>query len=444
MIESYLKVEHAQPLSGVLEVAGAKNAVLVIMASLLLVDGKSTLRNVPASSDVWLMKLLLEEIGAVVEFDVYNHILTVDTSGIHCWQVNQLIMKKMRASILLAGPLLVRFGKADVAVPGGCVLGARSLDFHINNFKKMGTVVEQDGHFLKLKTVQPSITAAKLILEYPSVGATENLLMAAVGAHGSTTIVNAALEPEVIDLITVLKKMGAAITIQPPATIVVEGGMPLTPIDHTIIPDRLEAGSLLLAAAVTGGSLYLKDMPESMLDLFLYKLKEMGHSISIGDGGVGIHLVATARPQAVSFKTGPFPSFPTDLQAPMMLAQAIAEGSCIIEETVFESRLGHVDQLIKMGANIDIINNMSVKVKGVKELIGGQVQATDIRASCALVLAGLVAHGTTYIAGVHHWKRGYESLDLKLNSLGAHIEIFDECSSISIKKEDFGAVVRNF
>lgn len=431
MLDSYIEVKKSGPLVGIVEVAGAKNAVLVIMASLLLVDGKSVLHNVPASADVWFMKMLLEEIGAVVVFDVLNHTLTVDTSTINCWRVNYAIMQKMRASILLMGPLLARFGNADVAFPGGCVLGARPIDYHIKNLEKMGVVFDKAGDFLHAKVTGQKMHGARLVLEYPSVGATENLLMAAVMADGVVTIINAALEPEVMDLITVLKKMGAGIDIYPPATVVVHGNAVLRPIEHTIIPDRLEAGSLLLAAAITGGDITVVGVSQGMLDLLLLKLSEMGHTVMVGLDDSSIRLKAINNPCAVSFKTGPFPCFPTDLQAPMMVAQVLATGTSMIEETIFENRLGHVNPLIKMGASISLVNNATAVTNGVLSLQGQEVEASDIRASCALVLAGLVATGTTRIGGVHHWKRGYELLDQKLCSLGASIRIIDNSSIVS-------------
>ena len=262
----------------------------------------------------------------------------------------------------------------------------------------------------------------KLVLEYPSVGATENLLMAATLTRGTTHIINAALEPEVLDLVTVLKKMGAKISVLPPATIEIEGVEDLHAIEHSIIPDRLEAGALLLAAAITGGEISIPDAPAYALDVFLFKLEEMGHFIEIGKNDVGIKLRATPSPRAVSFKTGPFPGFPTDLQAPMMAAQCLAEGASVIEETVFENRFLHVRELQKMGAQIAVEYNKAT-VKGVDSLYGSSVIATDIRGSCALVLAALVAKGTTTMTAIHHWRRGYESLDKKLALLGARISL---------------------
>ncbi len=418
MNTSYLQVERSMPLQGKAELVGAKNAVLVIMASLLLTSGKSRLSNVPRSADVIQMILLLRQLGAEVSFFAEEHVLEVDTTQVNKWQVCPDIMKKMRASILVMGPLLARFGHANTVRPGGCVLGARSIDYHVKNFIKMGVEIEENGDFLYARASK--LKSTRLVLEYPSVGATENLMMAAVLTAGMTYIVNAALEPEVFDLITVLKKMGAKITITPPATIEIEGVSDLKSVEHTILADRLEAGALLIATAATGGYIDLPQAPAHAMELFLLKLEEMGHTIEVGPHGVGVRLHATDKPRAVSFRTAPYPGFPTDLQAPMMALQCTAQGKSVIQETVFENRLMHVRELQKMGAQITVEHDTAI-VTGVDELYGASVIAPDIRASCALVVAGLMAKGTTTMTGIHHWKRGYEALEEKLAQLGAHI-----------------------
>ncbi len=420
MENSFLQIEQSLNLSGEVSLVGAKNAVLVIMASMLLTSGKSRLRNVPASSDVLQMIKLLEQLGAIVHFDMQLHVLEIDTAPVNKWCVSSDIMKKMRASILVMGPLLARFGRADMALPGGCSIGQRPIDYHLKNFLKMGVIIEEHGEFLNARC--DAIVPKKLVLEYPSVGATENLMMAATLARGTTQIINAALEPEVLDLVAVLKKMGAKISVLAPATIEIEGVEDLHPVDHSIIPDRLEAGALLLAAAITGGEIFLPEAPVWALDVFLYKLEEMGHSIETGVNGLGVKLRATKSPRAVSFKTGPFPGFPTDLQAPMMAAQCLAEGTSVIEETVFENRFLHVRELQKMGAQITVEYNKAI-VKGVDSLYGAPVIATDIRGSCALVLAAMVAKGITTMSAIHHWRRGYESLETKFSQLGAKIGV---------------------
>ena len=421
MSNEYILVKQSLSLAGQSCLVGAKNAVLPIMASLILTQGKNILQNVPNSEDVRQMIKLLSDLGAVVVFKPEANYLEVDTTNLSSFDVKQEIMNKMRASILVMGPLLAKFGKANVAMPGGCLIGARPIDFHLKGFKKMGVNIEENGYYLNAHIDNKS-RANRLILEYPSVGATENLVMLAVLSQGTTEIINAALEPEVLDFLDVLTEMGAKIIFRPPATILVEGVANLKAINHKIIPDRLEAGALLLAASITGGRINLPEARADHMDLFLEKLTEMGHIINIGQNNVGVELIATKHPIAVSFKTGPFPGFPTDLQAPMMAVQCLADGTSYIEETVFENRLLHVTELEKMGASIKV-NGSKVIVEGVKELKGIPVVATDIRASCALVLAGLVANGDTQISGINHWRRGYDKLEDKLTKLGANIVI---------------------
>ncbi|MCK5632355.1 UDP-N-acetylglucosamine 1-carboxyvinyltransferase [bacterium] len=426
MSNEYIIVEQSFGLSGEVQLTGAKNAVLVIMASLILTSGKSKLKNVPASRDVLHMITLLKDLGAQVFFDQEKNELDVDTSTIVHYNVAPEIMKQMRASVLVMGPLLARFGCVDLALPGGCVIGTRPINYHISNFEKMGAHVQITGESISARASK--LEAKKLILEYPSVGATENLMMAAVLTPGTTKIINAAVEPEVLDLVKVLQKMGADIEVVPPATIQIKGVATLQPIKHEVIFDRLEAGSLLLAAAMTGGEIHLPQAPAYALDLFLFKLQEMGHKIEVGNDDIGVRLKATKSPRAVSFKTGPYPGFPTDLQAPMMAAQCLASGTSVVQETVFENRLLHVRELQKMGAQISVQHNTAT-VTGVEELYGVPVIATDIRASCALVLAGFVAKGTTVMSGIHHWRRGYEALEKKLAMLGGTIAFQQHASS---------------
>jgi UDP-N-acetylglucosamine 1-carboxyvinyltransferase len=420
MVHEYLVVEHSPALKGTVKLEGAKNAVLVIMASLILTSGKSRLTNVPASRDVHGMIALLTELGAQLFFDEATNTLDVDTTGLNAWQVSPDIMKKMRASVLVMGPLLARHGKAHIALPGGCALGARPIDLHLKAFARMGALIETMGEYLVAHTHE--LKPVRYVLDYPSVGATENMLMAAVGVVGVTEIVNAALEPEVLDLIDVLRKMGARIECHAPATIRIEGcGVAnLQPVNHHVMYDRLEAGTLLLAAAITGGEIHVPEAPADAMELFLEKLKDMGHQVTIGANGHGVSLKATHEPKAVSFKTMPYPGFPTDLQAPTMAALCLAQGTSVIHETVFENRMLHVRELQKMGALIELTGDTAT-IKKADHLYGAPVIATDIRAAAGLVLAGLVAQGTTTISGVHHVQRGYHDLDKKLAALGAKI-----------------------
>lgn len=425
-------IESTKPLSGETYILGAKNSALVVMASLLLVDGVSRLSNIPFSADVMCMIQLLEELGARVILYPEEHMIDIDTRSVHTWKVRPEIMRQMRASIFVMGPLLARFKMAEVAFPGGDVIGARPIDLHLKWLAHMGAEVQHEHHFIRLKA-QHGLQAKRVVLEYPSVGATENIIMAATLTPGVTTIINASLEPQVVDLINCLQKMGAIISISAPATVQIQGVSALAPVLYTIMPDWLEAGTVLIAAAATGGAVTVTNVRASDMDVFLLKLQEMGHAISISDDGSRIQFVATQNPQAVSFKTGPYPSFPTDLQAPMMALQCCAQGKSVIEETVFENRLLHVRELQKMGAVISV-EGTSARIIGVDSLYGAHVVATDIRAATALVVAGMVAHGKTVMAGVHHWMRGYERLEERLISLGARIFIGTEERHISSQK----------
>ena len=421
----YILVEKSQPLVGQVALSGAKNAVLVIMASLLLTRGKSILRNVPAIADVYDMIKILQSLGAKVQFDAQQNIAEIDTTHLYYESLDQQAVKKFRASLLIFGPLLAQFKDVKIAMPGGDAIGARPVDYHIKNFKKLGALVEQDQNFLY--GVAQNLQPQRLVLDYPSVGATENLLMALVLIPGESWIVNAALEPEVLDLILVLQKMGAQVDVMPPAMIRIRGVQNLQPVDHQVIFDRLEAASILIAGAITKGDIYIPDADVFNLELFLMKLEEMGHQITVGKNGKGVRLISSKNPQAVSFKTGPFPGFPTDMQALMMAAQTVASGSCNVVETVFENRFLHVPEMNKMGAKIQATGHYA-SMQGVNmQLYGTDVKATDIRAACALALLGLAAEGQTRVFdGVHHWKRGYETLDEKLRLLGAKIQL---CSS---------------
>ncbi len=435
MAQEYLVVEQSLHLSGSVTVSGAKNAVLVTIASLILAPGKSVLFNVPNSADVQLMITLMRDFGCVVEFNLQEQCLEVDTTDMHSCEVNPDIVNKMRASILVMGPLLARFGKAKVALPGGCLIGARPIDYHLKGFRKMGVVTEEELPFLNAKIDIPLLhglakkdRSTRVVFEYPSVGATENIMMLAVAQPGETVIVNAALEPEVIDLIDVLRKMGADIACESGSIVRIKGVSKLNQVQHTIVPDRLEAGVLLLAACATGGSIQIPNARADHLDIFLSKLEESGHTINVGTHATtqfplqGISVVARKNFRAVSIKTGVYPGFPTDLQAPMMAMLCCANGVSNVEETVFENRLVHTRELQKMGAQIGVAGSKAT-IRGVECLYGAQLIATDIRASSALVIAGLAAVGTTTISNVHHWKRGYDQLEKKLQAIGASINL---------------------
>lgn len=430
MQASHILVKKSSELSGTVELVGAKNAVLVIISSLILTKGRSVLENVPNSSDVQQMIGLISDLGGQVEFDAQKNRLIVDTSEIMKFDVKPEIMNKMRASILVMGPLLARFGVAKVAFPGGCVLGARPIDYHLNGFKKMGVKIEESGCYINAFADQHEHNkCTRIIFEYPSVGATENLMMFATLTPGQTVILNAALEPEVLDLVDILTKMGAKIECGPGAIVTITGVEKLNPVRHSIIPDRLEAGTLLIAGAITGGEVTVKNAIPEQMDIFIDKLREMGHEVTTGmfeyEGNfLGIKIKATQSPQGIRIKTGPYPSYPTDLQAPTMAMLCLANGTSFVEETVFENRFMHIPELQKMGAQISVKGNTAT-IRGVDELYGSKLIATDIRASCALVVAGLAATGNTEVTGIHHWKRGYDKLENKIKMLGGNIEILE-------------------
>lgn len=422
MKQSFISVQKCDPLQGSVIISGSKNASMVILLSSLLTKGISRFYNIPAIADVFQIGNLLQYLGADFTFDISNNYVEIDTHRVENRQIPDEIMKTTRASILVLGPLLARFGKAFLGLPGGDAIGARPIDLHLNSIAKMGATIAYAHNMVE--TSVKKITGAYIVLAYPSVGATENILMLATVAQGRTTIVNAAIEPEVLDLIAVLKKMGAQITVKHPATIVIDGVKQLASIDsYTIIPDRLEAGALLIAAAMTGGDIYVPNIHHTLLDVPLLKLAEMGHVITYDEHTSGIRIQATKKPLATSFKTGPYPNFPTDLQAPMMAALVCASGTSIIEETVFENRLQHAHPLALLGANIEIVHTNKAKIIGVPYLQGAEIEGYDIRAVCSLVLAGLIAQGTTKVYGVSHWLRGFEGLDKKLQALGAKLSI---------------------
>ncbi len=424
----YLLVHPSPALEGEVSVSGAKNGVLVIMASLLLTRGVSTLYNVPHLADVIQMALLLEALGAKVEFDTHHKKMTIDTSGVNVAQVPEPVARSIRASILVLGPLLARYGHAHIPEPGGCGLGPRPIDFHVNGLRTLGVRILEENGFVSGWREEITTADKAVVFECQSVGATENILMYATLLEGCRTeLINAALEPEVADLIKVLQAMGARIWYKFPQSIVVEGVKELACVNHAIMPDRLEAGSLLLAAAATRGSVHLPNALPEDLELFLYKLEQMGHTVKRGTTapGIGIHLLSCQRPRAVSFKTGPHPGFPTDLQAPMMAAQLSAYGMCIVEETIFENRFTHIPDLVRMGADVRILSHEKsiASVSGCKRLQGTDLYATNIRACMALTIAALIAQDSSRIYNIHHWRRGYDHLEEKLCSLGANIKM---------------------
>lgn len=406
------------PLFGEVRISGAKNSVLPILAACLLSDQPITIKNVPHLNDVTTMMKLLGQMG--VEFTISEG-LTID---VNAGQVNNPVapydlVRTMRASIVVLGPLLSKFGHATVSLPGGCAIGSRPVDFHVNGLIKMGADITVENGYIQAQ-VKGRLKGTHLSFDIVSVTGTENLMMAAVLAEGTTTIENAACEPEVEDLANFLNTLGAKITGQGTKTITIEGVERLTAGTYTVLPDRIETGTFLVAAAMTRGRITTKATRANILQSVLDKLVEAGANITTGEDWITLDMQGK-RPKAVDICTEPYPGIPTDMQAQFMAMNAIAEGTGIITETVFENRFMHAHELRRMGANIQLHGNVAT-IEGVPEITGAPVMATDLRASASLVLAGLVAKGTTIIDRIYHIDRGYECIEEKLSQLGALIK----------------------
>jgi UDP-N-acetylglucosamine 1-carboxyvinyltransferase len=405
-------------LKGEVRVSGAKNAALPILASAILAGGTSVFRNVPKLMDVRTMAKLLRILGAdVADADKTGYSLSVATDGIKKVEAPYELVKTMRASVLVLGPLVARHGEAIVSLPGGCAIGARPIDQHLKGLEAMGA---------KITLAHGSVTArakrlrgAAIVCDIPTVTGTENLMMAATLAKGRTTIENAAREPEVEELARVLNKMGARVQGAGTAVITIEGVDSLQPIEHAIVADRIEAGTFMVAAALTRGDVLLRDCLPEHLDAVIAKLRSAGAEIVAEDGGLRVR--GRAEIQAVDITTQPYPGFPTDMQAQFMTLATRARGQSVITETIFENRYMHVSELARMGADIHVDGRTAV-IRGVKKLTGAKVMASDLRASAALILAGLVADGTTEVLRVYHLDRGYEHIEKKLQKLGADVK----------------------
>ena len=402
-------------LSGTVDIGGAKNSALKLMAAALLAEGRTVIRNVPDIADCRTMAEVLERLGAGVERS--DHQLAIDASGTLGMETPYELVRRMRASILVLGPLLARTGRSRVAMPGGCNIGRRKIDLHVRGLERMGATFSYDHGYLVAETRGP-LQGAVISLDFPSVGATENLLMAAVAARGTTVIENAAREPEIQDLADFLTLMGARINGIGTPTVEVEGVDAFRPTDHTVIPDRIEAGTFAVAACITGGDVLLRGARADHLDLPFAKLAETGARIELEDDGIRVSM--ETRPEAADLVTLPYPGFPTDLQPPIMAMLATAEGTSILTENVFESRFMFVDELNRMGADIRTEGHHAV-VRGVPRLSSAPVRALDLRAGAALIVAALGAQGTTEITDVGHVDRGYEDIDGKLSALGAEL-----------------------
>lgn len=409
-----LLVTGGAPLSGAVPIAGAKNSALKLMAAALLAEGRSVIRNVPDIQDCRTMAEVLERLGARVERG--DHSLAIDATGTLEVETPYDLVRRMRASILVLGPLLARFGRARVAMPGGCNIGSRKIDLHLRGLERMGATFSSEHGYLEAHT--DGLRGAVVSLDFPSVGATENLLMAAVAAKGTTVIENAAREPEIADLAEFLTKMGARVDGVGTPTIEIEGVDGFTAVEHVVVPDRIEAGTYAIAACATGGEVLLRGARADHLDLVLAKLEEAGATIAVTDEGIAVEMAG--RPRAVDLVTLPYPGFPTDLQPPMMALLALADGTSIVTENVFEARFMFVDELLRMGADMRTEGHHAV-IRGVPRLSAAPVRSLDLRAGAALVIAGLAADGVTEVADVHHVDRGYEDLDGKLTRLGAEV-----------------------
>ena len=404
------------PLEGDVSISGAKNSALKIMAASLMVKGKVTLRRVPRITDVYLMSEVLTRLGATVEMD--GNRLDIDASGELSDETPYDLVTRMRASIQVLGPLLARLGRARVAMPGGDAIGSRPIDLHLGGLERMGAKFTSEHGFVE--GIASELTGTRVLLDFPSVGATENLLMAAATARGTTSIENAAREPEIQDLAAFLNSCGAKIVGAGTPSVTIEGVQELHPTEHEIIPDRIEAGTFAIGAAATGGRVTLRDLRCDHLELLMLKLGEAGAEVSRGEDELTVSL--RSRPRPLDLVTLPYPGFATDLQPLMMVLLAQAEGSSILTENVFEARFLFVDELNRMGSRVRVEGHHAV-IRGVERLSGAPVRAPDIRAGAALVMAGLCAQGQTEVHDIGHVRRGYEDFEQKLNGLGASIEV---------------------
>ena len=413
-------VEGGVPLKGEVQISGAKNAVLPILCATLLADGPVELSNVPHLHDVVTTVKLLGELGAGLTIDE-RYGITVDATTVHSQVASYELVKTMRASVLVLGPLLAKYGHAEVSLPGGCAIGSRPVDLHIKGLQSLGAHITVENGFIKARADR--LKGARHVFDIVSVGATENVLMAATLAEGTTVIENAAMEPEIVDLAECLKALGARIEGAGSNRIVVEGVDRLHGGAHHVVPDRIETGTFLVAAAMTGGHITARGTRPDTMDAVLDKLKEAGAELDCDGDRITLDM-GGRRPRAVNFTTAPHPAFPTDMQAQFMAMDCIADGVGVINETIFENRFMHVQELQRLGADIRVEGHTAI-VRGVESLSGAPVMATDLRASASLVLAGLVAGGETTIDRIYHLDRGYENIEAKLSGLGARIRRID-------------------
>ncbi|MEE8238135.1 MAG: UDP-N-acetylglucosamine 1-carboxyvinyltransferase [Gammaproteobacteria bacterium] len=411
-----LEIIGGERLSGAVRISGAKNATLPILAATLLAEGPVVLTNVPHLNDVTTTVELLRRMG--VDISVHDGVrLEIDAGAISEFRAPYELVKTMRASVLVLGPLLSRFGRADVSLPGGCAIGARPINLHVSGLQAMGADITIDNGYIRARAER--LIGTRLILDTVTVTGTENLMMAAVLARGETVIENAAREPEVVDLANFLQQMGAQIEGAGTDSILIQGVETLRGTDYSVLPDRIESGTYLVAAAITGGRVKVEGARPDHLDAVLNKLEEAGATVQRGPDWVDLDMTGR-RPTAVGLRTAPYPAFPTDMQAQFCALNSIANGTGTIVETIFENRFMHAQELQRMGADLSVEGNTAI-IRGVERLAGAPVMATDLRASASLVLAGLVAEGVTVVDRIYHIDRGYERIEEKLAQLGAKI-----------------------
>lgn len=417
MVEKLI-VKGGNRLIGSVKTSGAKNAVLPIIAASILGETPSRLEEIPRLEDVRTICGVLEHLGVTVDRSE-EHVLTMDTRQITSWEAPYNLVRTMRASFVVLGPLLARTGHARISQPGGCAIGSRPIDLHLKGFEALGAVVTQDHGFIEASAPH-GLKGAEIYLDFPSVGATENIMMAACLAEGTTVLENPAEEPEIVDLANYLNQMGARVRGAGTDVIRIEGVKHMHGSDHTVIPDRIEAGTYMIAAAMTHGDVIIENVLVEHQKPLLAKLREAG--VSIEEDVDRIHVTCPGPLKAVNVKTLPYPGFPTDMQAQIMAMMAVSEGRSTLMETVFENRFMHVVELNRMGANIVTSGARVALVEGPARLTGCEVNATDLRAGAAMILAGLAAEGTTTIGNLHHIDRGYEGIVTKLQRLGADIQ----------------------
>lgn len=412
-----LVIQGGCPLHGSIKASGSKNSSLPILFAAILADSPITLANAPHLSDVFTTLRLLMDMGAdfILESD---NAISVDASKLNNLVAEYALVKTMRASILVLGPMLAKYGEAKVSLPGGCAIGSRPVNLHLEALRALGAQIEVRNGYIYAQA--NTLTGAEIVFNQVSVTATENILMATTLAQGNSTIYNAAQEPEIVDLCICLNKMGAKISGIGTSSLHIEGVKKLHGVDYSVCPDRIETGTYLVAAAITGGSITITNTQSLSMSAVLNKLSETGANIKIEKNAISLDMKGK-RPKAVNIKTNTYPNFPTDMQAQFTALNAIADGNSIITENIFENRFMHIPELARMGANVTLEGN-TVLCSGVKSLTGARLMATDLRASASLVLAGLAAQGTTTVERVYHLDRGYETIEEKLKSLGAKIE----------------------